>query len=97
MTVSPIHDRLKGLVRTGTDVTVRQLVVLMECRETKRTVRELALNMGIAKPAISRAADRLTNWKYLVRRKDPNDRRSIFLELTAAGRKFVDKLTGAEE
>ena len=92
---SPIHDKLLTLVRNGTDATVRQLAVLGECLEKPQTVRDLAEKLNVAKPAITRAADRLEEWEFLARKKDPDDRRSVFLELTRKGRRFIEAFHAA--
>jgi len=76
-------------VRSGSDLTGRQIAVLLRCRDEPRTVRFLAEDLKISKPAISRAADKLADQGYLGRKDDPSDRRSVLLALTTVGRKFI--------
>ena len=71
------------------DLTVRQLSVLIGCTQQERTVRDLATEMDVSKPAITRATNKLELRGFLKRRKDKNDRRSVLLTLTPAGRKFA--------
>ena len=77
------------LVRTGSDLTCRQLAILFACRYEPRTVRKLAQLLAVSRPAISRAIDRLAYCGYAERQDDPSDRRSVLIVLTDAGRRFV--------
>jgi DNA-binding MarR family transcriptional regulator len=70
-------------------LTTRQLAVLLACRDGAQTVRGLAEKMGVQKPAITRAADKLVEHDLIVRKHDPIDRRSVLISLTAAGKKFA--------
>ena len=47
--------------------------------------------MQVHRPAITRAADRLEDFGFVARRADPQDRRSVFIDATAAGRKFASR------
>ena len=80
------------LVQTGNDLTLRQLAVMICCRKAAATVRDVADTLQVSRSVISRIADRLADLNYIQRADDPGDRRSVLLELTAAGRKFVDAL-----
>ncbi len=95
--VSPemMQDVLLNLVRhqTADDLTVRQLCLLALIQKTPGTVRGLAESMNIAKPAITRAADKLADYGFLLRHDDPKDRRSVLLVITAEGKKFFSNLT----
>lgn len=80
------------IVSTGVDLTPRQLCVVLECNSGPQTVRQLAAQLNISKPAVSRAADRLENASFVMRVNDPKDRRSVLLQLTSSGRAFIDML-----
>lgn len=95
MTTPLIHEKVAGLVRGGSDITLRQLLLMMECRSGNRTVRDLSASMSVDKPAITRAADRCAEWEFVTRKKDGEDRRSIFICLTPKGRKFIDAFMAA--
>ena len=71
------------------DLNVRQLSVLLACAADKQTVRGLAERFAICKPAITRSADKLEGLGFLTRKPDPIDRRSVFMSLTPAGKKFA--------
>lgn len=92
--LSDLHATMLRLVRDDTDLTSRQLVILMECGTAARTVRSLSTVMNVPKPAITRSVDRLEELGLAERRDDPDDRRSVLVALTARGRKFVLVLMG---
>lgn len=71
------------------DLTIRQLAVLISCLEGDQTVKGLAERFGISRPAITRAADKLCEIGFMVRKSNTADRRSVFLRLTAAGHKYA--------
>lgn len=92
-----VIDLEKGILRTvraGNNLTARQLAIMLSCRDQPRTVRWLATDLKISKPSVSRAADKLGDAKFTARRKDPDDRRSVLIALTATGRKYLDSLLG---
>lgn len=81
--------------REGPDRPIRQLGVLLVCYLTDepQTVRGLAAKLNISRPAITRALDRLRESDLIWRRVDPLDRRSIVVERTVSGGKFMRDLT----
>jgi DNA-binding MarR family transcriptional regulator len=90
-----LRDTVVSLVRRdGPDLTARQLAVLLisYLEDGPHTVRGLAARLGVAKPAITRALDRLEQFDYAQRRQDPRDRRSIVVARTSEGQVFLDQL-----
>jgi DNA-binding MarR family transcriptional regulator len=90
-----LRETIVGSVRRDApDLTARQLAVLLICclDRPPHTVRGLAERLGVPKPAITRAIDRLEELGLLEREDDPSDRRSILLLATASGRAFVEEL-----
>jgi DNA-binding MarR family transcriptional regulator len=85
--------------RDERDLSARQLAVLLICRmePPPHTVRGLAERLGIPKPSVTRAADRLEDLKLAKRQADPRDRRSVLIATTPAGRTFVQELQSAME
>ena len=82
------------LVRSGDpDLTQRQLAMLMVAAWTEgdHTVRSMAAWLGVQKPVITRAANRLSELGFIRRDRDPNDGRNIFLRATDSGRAFVER------
>jgi DNA-binding MarR family transcriptional regulator len=90
-----LRETIQGLVRTEEpDLTARQLAVLLVCYLDKgpHTVRGLAMRLNVAKPAITRALDRLELFGLAKRREDPTDRRSIVVVRTITGSAFIGEL-----
>lgn len=94
---SILRDTVVSLVRReGPDLTARQLGVLLICylEEGPHTVRGLAARLSVAKPAITRALDRLEEFQLARRLQDPRDRRSIIVARTEDGEMFMRQLHG---
>jgi DNA-binding MarR family transcriptional regulator len=73
------------------DLSARQMAVLLAVYldpETP-TVRGLAAKLGLAKPAVTRALDRLEALDFVRRRQDEKDRRSIVVQRTVKGSVFL--------
>jgi DNA-binding MarR family transcriptional regulator len=96
-------DALVGVFRTtivelvrkdGPDLSARQLGVFLTCylESEAQTVRGLAAKLGVSKPAITRALDRLTEFELVKRKTDPLDRRSVLVQRTPAGMAFLRDL-----
>jgi len=87
-----------AMVRSDTtDLTARQFAVFLKTYlepEAKHTVRGLAAELNISKPAITRALDRLTDYDFIRREKDANDRRSVIVRRTSAGSTYLRTLSG---
>jgi DNA-binding MarR family transcriptional regulator len=89
---SVVRDTMIGLVRRdGADLSARQLSVLLisVLEDGPHTVRGLAERLNVAKPAITRALDRLEQFDLVRRGDDPRDRRSILVLRTAPGAAYV--------
>ena len=102
---SDVNDGLVGVLRTtivelvrrdGPDLSARQLGVFLTCylEAEAQTVRGLAARLGVSKPAITRALDRLTEFDLVKRKTDPMDRRSVLVQRTPAGMAFLRELRG---
>ena len=90
-----LRDTIVSLVRReGPDLTARQLGVLLICylEDGPHTVRGLAAQLAVAKPAITRALDRLEEFQFARRLQDPRDRRSIVVARTPEGEAFMEQL-----
>jgi len=85
-----------GLVRNDRpDLTARQMGVLLTCylNPEPQTVRGLAAELNVSKPAVTRALNRLAEFDLIKRKADPSDGRSLFVERTPKGAKFVNDLS----
>jgi DNA-binding MarR family transcriptional regulator len=80
-------------VRSGhPDLTNRQMAVMLTVSLTDgpHTVRGIAKHLGVSKPVITRALNKLGSLGYLRRQRDENDRRNIFVVSTEQGADFLD-------
>lgn len=103
MAVNPSADQLVGTLRDtvvalvrrdGPDLSARQLGVFLTCylQEGPHTVRGLAAELNVSKPAITRALDRLGELDLARRKVDPLDRRSVLVQRTMKGAAFLRDL-----
>ena len=103
MSNGEVGDGLAGVLRTtivelvrrdGPDLSARQLAVFLTCylEPEAQTVRGLAARLGVSKPAITRALDRLTEFDLVKRKTDPLDRRSVLVQRTPAGMSFLREM-----
>lgn len=93
--VAMLRETVVALVRRkGTDLSARQLGVFLTCylREGPHTVRGLAAELNVSKPAITRALDRLGELELARRKIDPMDRRSVLVQRTLKGAAFLRDL-----
>jgi DNA-binding MarR family transcriptional regulator len=90
--VGILRDTVVAMVRKdGPDLSARQLGVFLTVylRDAPHTVRGLAAELNVSKPAITRALDRLGEFDFARRKVDPLDRRSILVQRTAKGAAFL--------
>src|SRR5579871_978492 len=93
--VSTLRDTIVALVRRdGPDLSARQLGVFLTCylQDGAHTVRGLAAELNVSKPAITRALDRLGELDLARRKVDPMDRRSVLVQRTLKGTAFLREL-----
>jgi len=74
------------------ELSLRQLALIAVIADEAgpHTVRGLANRLQLSKPVVTRALNSL--YQLVERRPDHKDRRSVFLTLTEAGRRFRDDL-----
>jgi DNA-binding MarR family transcriptional regulator len=103
MALNPTADHMVGILREtvvalvrrdGADLSARQLGVFLTCylRDGGHTVRGLATELKVSKPAITRALDRLGELDLARRKVDPLDRRSVLVQRTLKGASFLRDL-----
>jgi DNA-binding MarR family transcriptional regulator len=86
--IDVLRQTIIALVRRdGPDLSARQMGVFLTSylENEAQTVRGLAANLHVSKPAITRALDRLAEFDLVRRKTDPLDRRSILVQRTMAG------------
>jgi len=78
----------------GNPLTEKQASVLNHLDAVRPTaLSKLAEHMGVGRSAMSISVARLVRAGYVARRQDAQDRRSIGLTLTAAGRRIQEENT----
>ena len=90
-----LRETVRSLVRRdGPDLSARQLAVFLICylEDGPHTVRGLAVQLDVAKSAITRALDRLGTFDLSARVDDPQDGRSVIVRQTRAGKLFLKDL-----
>nr|WP_310523427.1 MarR family transcriptional regulator [Polymorphobacter sp.] len=86
------RSTLLRYVRSGQpDLTNRQMALLLVAgqEEGPHTVRGLAARLGVSKPVVTRALNSLSTLDLVLRRRDEQDRRSVFVDLTQGGEAFL--------
>lgn len=93
--VAILRDTIVSLVRRdGQDLSARQLGVFLTVylNPGPHTVRGLAQELNVSKPAITRALDRLGELDLARRKIDMMDRRSVLVQRTLKGAVFLRDL-----
>jgi DNA-binding MarR family transcriptional regulator len=79
----------------GPDLSMRQWAILLTVylNPGPHTVRALARELRIPKPAISRALDALSILKYIRRVRDDRDKRIVHVQKTSEGAIYLDEFS----
>lgn len=93
MNARDIRLALLRIVNDGDDHTTRQIAMLLCLHDGNRTIKALSDEMNVIKPVITRGIDRLVDDGFAERIPDPNDRRSVIARITAAGKRYIDRMT----
>lgn len=82
---------VEALQRELPDLTARQFALLLQVYVAPQphTVRGLAEQLNMSKPAVTRALDRLTDLGFVRRKQDQEDRRSVLIQRTVKGSVFL--------
>ena len=77
------------------ELTLRQLAILLHVyvAPSPHTVRGLAATFGLAKPAVTRALDRLCALELMRRKTDAEDKRSILVQRTVKGAVYMTEFS----
>lgn len=98
MDITPLDVWRRAMVdsvrRDAPDLSARQMAILLTVYMTKppHTVRGLAEMLNISKPAVTRALDRLGEFKLARRKSDSRDRRSILVQRSVKGSVYLAEL-----
>ncbi len=88
-------DVMIGTVRDeAPDLSARQLalMLLVYNQPGRHTVKSLAIDLNISKPAVTRALDSLGRYGLVKRLRDENDRRNVLVGRTPRGLQYVNDL-----
>lgn len=98
---SAVHDSVEKKVldeMNSAHVTVSQLRLLKMITLTEaRTIRDVAMFLGVSNAAASKAVDKLVKRKLLKRAEGLDDRREIRLSVTDSGKALLAEYSAAEE
>ena len=88
---------VEGLRRDAPDLTARQLALLLTVYLTPppHTVRALAGELRMSKPAVTRALDRLGALGLARRKRDEADRRNVLVQRTVKGSVYLSDFAEA--
>lgn len=77
------------------DLTSRQMSILLTVymSDPPHTVRGIAADLNISKPVVTRALDTMGKQGLIKRKRDENDKRSIFIQRTVKGAVFLSELS----
>ena len=88
------HHVLQAQVRDDLpDLTIRQMAILLQIYlgPPPHTVRGLAALLGVTKPVITRALDRMGELALVDRERDTKDRRNVIIKRTVKGALFLER------
>ena len=98
------RETLSATVRDdGPDLSARQMAIVLTVYTSPppHSVRALAEILGIAKPAVTRALDRLSILGFIRRTRDDADRRIVHVQRTVKGAvylsEFADQIVEAAD
>ena len=79
--------------RAAPDLSARQMAIMLTVYTTDapHTVRMLALDLNISKPAVTRALDRLSELGLIRRQRDEDDKRSVLVRRTVRGTMYLSE------
>ena len=90
------EEALGELVRRdGPDLSARQMAIMLivYLQESPHTVRGLAAQLKISKPAVVRALDTLGRMDLLKRKPDEQDKRSVNVVRTVKGSVYLSEFS----
>ncbi len=77
----------------GPDLGARQMAILLIVygQEPPHTVRGLAAQLNISKPAVTRALDMMGRLDFTRRKRDETDRRNVLVQRTIKGSVYLSE------
>ncbi len=98
-TTNLVQSELRRRLRSEFDTTLPRFDLMAQLERHPEGLRmtELSRRMMVTGGNVTGIADQLENEGLIVREPDPDDRRSIAVRLTPAGRKLFDRMASAHE
>ncbi len=84
---------LETVLDDSPDLTTRQLVIFTTVYliDGAHTVKSLAAELNVTKAVITRALDTLEDYGFLRRCPNPKDKRSVIIQRTSGGSRYLRK------
>ncbi len=95
MLLGVLQQTFIAIIRSdGRDLSARQFAVFLTCylQDRDHTVRGFAAELGIPKPSVTLALNRLEELELAKRTPDPRDRRSVLVVRTPRGNALIRNL-----
>lgn len=87
-----LQDEVLKDVPDGELSQVRLSILRLLRRRERQSVNDLARFLGLTKAAASQNVERLVRVGLVERREDPNDRRGVWVTLTARGQRILEEV-----
>jgi DNA-binding MarR family transcriptional regulator len=93
----PLPEDVKQSLREASPPTQTQMQLAIElAQEGQATIRQLAQRLGVTAAAVSLLVDRMVEHGWLERYRDEQDRRLVWVRLTAESQAMADALMSAQ-
>ena len=94
MTTMVRLDEIRARVKARQVFSLQDLLLLVECSKGPVKVGDLTATIGAPKPSITRGIQAMERQgtPFLTREDDQDDRRSPWIKITPAGKRFLAKL-----
>lgn len=93
MTTKAAHTGVEQwFIKAKLSITPLQFGIMRNIPKDGITLNDLARSMMFKPPSLLPSVDLLESRHYITRRADPHDRRKTLIEITARGKRIVDKV-----
>jgi|SRR5690625_5643805 len=92
--INTIYREINTIIKkyVHSDITADQFTILQFIHQQDAcTSTQIANTFGVGKSSVTALVNRLDEKKLIIRKRDSNDRRIVYLTLTAEGKKLVEQ------